>query len=136
MNCVAFFASLIAPRTPQSIDLKCYSPLWQSGGKVLEDLGTCGVHQRLTSQTVFTAALRQEFLAVFRTVEVSSQHRSQCKYTTKGPHLGRVFCLFKWPCSWLWATGDPSHPSDIKFPFLKLPVSLFEVFPSPCFIGW
>lgn len=99
--------------------------------KALGDLGTSGVHQRLASQTVFTAALSQELLAVSRTVKVSSQHGSQCKYTVKGPHLRRAFCLFKRPCSWLWATGDPSHGSDIKFLFLKLPVRLFGVPPPP-----
>ena len=99
--------------------------------KALGDLGTRGVHQRLASQTAFTAALSQELLAVFRTVKASSQHGSQCKYTVKGPHLRRVFCLFKRPCSWLWATGDPSHQSDIRFLFLKLPVRLFEDPPSP-----
>lgn len=123
------------PATPLSIDLKCYSTLSQSGVKVLGELGTHGVHQRLSSQTVFIASLSREFLAVFRTVEACCQHRSPCKYTTKGPHLRRPFCLFKWPCSWLRATGDPSHPSNSKYPFLKLPVDLFEVFSSPCFIA-
>lgn len=101
------------------------------GVKALGDMGTCGVHQRLASQTVFTAALSQELLAVFRTVEASSQHGSQCKYTVKGPHLRRAFCLFKRPCSWLWATGDPSHRSDTKFLFLKPTVRLFGVPPPP-----
>jgi hypothetical protein len=70
---------------------------------------------------MFIASLSQEFLAVFRTVMTFSQHWN---------HGDRCQGVMLEGISIYLSDLDHGHQSNIKFPFLKPLVGLFEVFTS------